>query len=207
MGTCMASAKQLGFPMQCCLQRTPGSPVLSLPPPSSHSSLACGCCWEEGVPSEKLLGEGVGRSLEEQGPCLSLKPMLRDWMQTPRGDTGNRAGGTTRVPQRGRAGVLNPGHRGGGTWRAAVGHHADPAWTPAPSSTHSLTLGKRQKPHGKPRGWRRMWGLPYKKLQRELETEGKCFTRCAAVGDELASGDGLKKMHIKQELADHHLRW
>lgn len=83
MGTCMANTKQLGFPMQCSLQRTLGSPMLSLPPPSSHSTLACGCCWGEGVSSEKLLGEGVGRPLEEQGPCLSLTPMLRDRMQIP----------------------------------------------------------------------------------------------------------------------------
>lgn len=53
-------------------------------------------------------------------------------------------------------------------------------------------------------GWWRTWGLPYEKVQRELETEGKYFMRCAAAGDELASGDGLKKMHIRQEPADHH---
>lgn len=56
-------------------------------------------------------------------------------------------------------------------------------------------------------GWWRTWGLPYEKVQRELETEGKYFMRCAAAGDELASGDGLKKMHIRQEPADHHRRW
>lgn len=192
--------------MQSSLQRTPGSPMLSLPPPSSHSTLACGCCWGEGVSSEKLLGEGVGRPLEEQGPCLSLTPMLRDRMQIPRVDTRNRAGGTKRTARRGRVGVLNPGHLRGGPWWAAVGHHADPSWTPAPSSTHSLTLGTRRKPRGKPWGWRRTWGVPYEKLQRELKTEGKYFTRCAAVGHELASGDGLKETDIKQELADHHVR-
>lgn len=145
----MANAKQLGFPVQCSLQRTPGSPVLSLPPPSSHSSLACGCCWGEEVPSEKLLGEGVGRSLEGQGPCLSVTPMLRDRMQIPSGHR-KWSWRYTEDGTKGTSGRSEPGHLGGGTWRTAVGHCADPAWTEAPPSARSLTLSKRRTGHEKP---------------------------------------------------------
>lgn len=107
------------------------------------------------------------------------------------------------MARRARAGILNPGEARG---RQQLGI-SRPSLDSSPIVYSQPDSGQEAEAAWETTGLVEDVGLPYKKLQRELETEGKCFTRCAAVGDELASGDGLKKTHIKQELADHHLRW